>query len=152
MPQSSRRPGGGAGSLRPTLDSERSPSVHYANWKETMLLGRQLTTLARTEKALVHGITADQKVVFLLSFTIAIDPRTTRWSPTSYLFFTDIPSMYAYTHVCKYIIIYYICIDIEKHCSTPMGVRSHLNKIDSFFSVKRSIATSTSRLRCFPTA
>ena len=62
MPQSNRRPGGGAGKLRPTLDSERSPSVHYANWKETMLLERQLSTLSRTEKSLVHGITVDQKV------------------------------------------------------------------------------------------
>ncbi|KAK3782748.1 hypothetical protein RRG08_037747 [Elysia crispata] len=64
MPQSNRRPGGGAGKLRPTLDSERSPSVHYANWKETMLLERQLSTLSRTEKSLVHGITVDQKVAF----------------------------------------------------------------------------------------
>ncbi|GFO09083.1 hypothetical protein PoB_003558800 [Plakobranchus ocellatus] len=64
MPRLGGRPGGASSALRLTLDSERSPSVHYANWKETMLLQRQLTTLTRTEKALVHGITVDQKVAF----------------------------------------------------------------------------------------
>ena len=43
---------------------EKSPSVHYANWKEDILLQKQLHVLNRSEKSIVHRIKIDQKVLF----------------------------------------------------------------------------------------
>ncbi|XP_033742642.1 uncharacterized protein LOC117329054 [Pecten maximus] len=44
--------------------AEKSPTVHYANWKEDMLLLRQLHVLNRSERNVVHRIKIDQKVLF----------------------------------------------------------------------------------------
>lgn len=44
--------------------AEKSPTVHYANWKEDMLLAKQLHVLNRSEKNFVHGIKIDQKVLY----------------------------------------------------------------------------------------
>ncbi|XP_061164802.1 uncharacterized protein LOC133173783 [Saccostrea echinata] len=45
-------------------NAEKSPSVHYANWKEDILLKKQLHVLERSEKNVIHRIKIDQKVLF----------------------------------------------------------------------------------------
>lgn len=45
-------------------NAEKSPSVHYANWKETILLKKQMHVLERSEKNVIHRIKIDQKVLF----------------------------------------------------------------------------------------
>ena len=45
-------------------NAEKSPSVHYANWKEDILLKKQLHVLDRSEKNVIHRIKIDQKVLF----------------------------------------------------------------------------------------
>ncbi|OWF44275.1 hypothetical protein KP79_PYT13184 [Mizuhopecten yessoensis] len=44
--------------------AEKSPTVHYANWKEDMLLLKRLHVLNRSERNVVHRIKIDQKVLF----------------------------------------------------------------------------------------
>ncbi|XP_062585566.1 uncharacterized protein LOC134247232 [Saccostrea cucullata] len=44
--------------------AEKSPSVHYANWKENILLKKQMHVLERSEKNVIHRIKIDQKVLF----------------------------------------------------------------------------------------
>ncbi|XP_041359692.1 uncharacterized protein LOC121376003 [Gigantopelta aegis] len=44
--------------------SERSQVVYSANWKEDMLLGRQLQVLDRAQRRFVHRITIEQKVLY----------------------------------------------------------------------------------------
>ncbi|XP_060066672.1 uncharacterized protein LOC132546956 [Ylistrum balloti] len=44
--------------------AEKSPAVHYANWKEDMLLLRQMHVLNRSERNVVHRIKIDQKVLY----------------------------------------------------------------------------------------
>ncbi|XP_069131242.1 uncharacterized protein [Argopecten irradians] len=44
--------------------AEKSPAVHYANWKEDMLLLKQMHVLNRSERNVVHRIKIDQKVLF----------------------------------------------------------------------------------------
>ncbi|XP_046573500.1 uncharacterized protein LOC124281610 [Haliotis rubra] len=51
-------------SNRAPENSERSPNVQSANWKEHMLLQKKLHILNRSEKGLVHRIAIDQKVMF----------------------------------------------------------------------------------------
>lgn len=45
-------------------NAEKSPSVHYANWKENILLKKQMHVLERSEKNVIHRIKIDQKVLF----------------------------------------------------------------------------------------
>ena len=50
--------------FKPGDQAEKSPVVHYANWKENIILNKKLNILNRSEKNVVHRIKIDQKVLF----------------------------------------------------------------------------------------
>lgn len=44
--------------------AERSLTVHYANYKEDIVLKKNLDILNRTEKNIVHSVQIDQKILY----------------------------------------------------------------------------------------